>query len=83
MGEAVSGGTVKLLHCPFCGSGMNSRSTEYEIDCDSYVEFVYAVVCTNCFARGPFTDQDDGTSEVRSKSAARKLWNERVDNKTA
>lgn len=72
---------MKLLPCPFCGSGMSGR-TEYEIDGDSYGGFVHAVVCSKCSARGPFTHPDDGTSEARSKSAARKLWNQRAGDKT-
>jgi hypothetical protein len=55
-----------------------SGRTEYEIDGDSYGGFVHAVVCSSCSARGPFSDVDDGTSEQRAKSSARKLWNERA-----
>ena len=67
---------MKLLPCPFCGCRMSGR-TEYKIIDDAYENFLFAVSCPNCSARGPFSDLDDGTSEARAKTAARKLWNER------
>lgn len=71
---------MNLKPCPFCGNNMTG-TPEYAIDGNSYGGFVTAVVCSGCSAQGPFSDADDGTSESKGRSAARKLWNERQASK--
>ena len=73
---------MRLKPCPFCGSKMSGR-TEYEIDGETIMPVIYggcvtAVVCSNCSARGPFSDIEDGICEQASKRAAQKRWNERA-----